>query len=83
MCDVLHQHGFAGAGRRDDQCALAFAYRGYDIDDARGEILAGRILELETKALIRKQRRQVVEIDLVLDFSGSSKFSVLTFSSAK
>jgi hypothetical protein len=33
--DVLQQHGLAGARRRDDERALAFADRRDDVDDAR------------------------------------------------
>ena len=64
--DVLHQHGLAGARRRHDQRALALADRGDDVDNPCRKVLSGGVFELEPEALIRKQRRQIVEIDLVL-----------------
>ena len=63
--DVLQQHGLAGARRRHDQGALAFADRRHDVDDACREILLGRILVFHLQPLVRIERRQVVEIDLV------------------
>ena len=70
MRDVLQQHGLAGARRRDDQRALALADRRDDIDDARREILFGRILVFHLEPLIGIERRQVVEIDLVARLLG-------------
>ena len=66
--DVLHQHGLAGARRRHDQGALAFADRGDDVDNPGREVFAGGVLEFQPEPLIRKQRRQIVEVDLVLGF---------------
>ena len=63
--DVLQQHGLAGARRRHDQRALALADRRDDVDDARREILLGRILVLHLQPLVGIERRQVVEVDLV------------------
>ena len=37
-----------------------------EIDDPRRQVLAGRIRQLEPEPLVGKQRRQVVEVDLVL-----------------
>ena len=65
--DVLQQHRLAGARRSDDQAALAFADRRQQIHDAGADVLA-RGLELQ--ALLRIQRRQVVEEDLVAGFVG-------------
>ncbi len=65
--DVLQQHRFAGAGRRDDEGALALADRRDDIDDAGGKILARRIVDFEFQALVGIERRQIVEMDLVAD----------------
>ncbi len=59
--DVLQQHGFAGARRRDDQRALAHADRRDDVDDAARHILAGGILDFEFQPPIRVERRQIVE----------------------
>ena len=66
--DVLEQHGLAGARRRHDQRALAFADRRDDVDDAGGEILLGRILEFHLQPLVGIERRQIVEVDLVAGF---------------
>src|SRR6188508_3152693 len=70
MRNVLQQHGLAGARRRDDQRALALAYRRYDINDPGGEILFGRILVFHPEALVGIERGQVVEIDLVARLLG-------------
>ena len=64
--DVLHQHRLAGARRRHDQRALAFADRRDDVDHPCRKVFSRRVFEFEAEALIRKQRRQIVEIDLVL-----------------
>ncbi|GCC49017.1 hypothetical protein chiPu_0033059, partial [Chiloscyllium punctatum] len=64
--DVLHQHRLAGARRRHDQRALALADRRDDVDHAGRQVLLGGILKLHAETLIGKQRREVVEIDLVL-----------------
>ena len=67
MGDVLQQNGLAGARRRDDQAALALAERRDQIDDARRHVLRGRNLEFHLEALVRIERRQIVEMDLVAD----------------
>ena len=36
-----------------------------DVDDARGQILAGRVFDFELQALVGVERRQIVEMDLV------------------
>lgn len=79
--DIL-QNRLTRARRRDDETTLALAERRDEIDDARGEILVGQDLEFHLEALVRIERGQVVEVNLVTDFSGSSKLIVLTFSSA-
>jgi hypothetical protein len=61
--DVLQHHRLAGARRRDDQRALAFAERRDQVDDPSRQILAARILEFELELLFRIERGQVVEID--------------------
>ncbi len=66
LCDVLHQHGLAGLGRRDDQAALALAERRDDVDDACGDVLGGAVAALHHEALVGEQRRQVFEVDLLL-----------------
>jgi hypothetical protein len=65
--DVLHQHGLTRARRRDDQRALALTDRRDDVDDAGREVFLGRVVQFELEPLRREQRRQVVEVDLVLD----------------
>src|SRR5450755_2676280 len=59
---VLQQHGLASARRRNDQAALAFAEGCEQVHDAGAGVLTGG---LELQALLRIQRRQVVEQDLV------------------
>jgi hypothetical protein len=53
--------------RRDDEAALALAYRGHQVDDARGEVVR---LPLEAQALHRVERRQVVEVGPVAALLG-------------
>ena len=66
MRDVLHQHGFAGLGRRHDQTALPFADRRDHVDDAGGVVFFGLGIALEHHRLIGMQGRQILEQDLVL-----------------
>ncbi len=65
--DGLQQHRLAGAGRRNNQPALALADRSEQVHDAAGEVLA-RGFELHP--LIGIERREVVEEDLVARFLG-------------
>ena len=65
--DGLQQHRLAGARRRDDQAALAFAERRQQIHDAGADVLAHR---LQLDALLRIKRREVVEEDLVARLFG-------------
>src|ERR1700674_32075 len=60
--DILQQHGFPGAGRRNDEAALSLAERREQIHDAGAGVLA-RSFKLE--AFLRIKRRQVVEKNLV------------------
>ena len=64
--DVLQQHRLAGLRRRDDEPALAFADRRDHVDDARRQILGAAVALLELEALLREQRRQVLEEHLAL-----------------
>ena len=68
--DVLQQHRLAGARLRHDQRTLALAERRYQIDDARRDVLAGRVVDLHLQPLGRIERRQIVEMDLVPDLFG-------------
>src|SRR5579864_1135834 len=62
---VLQQHGFAGARRRNNQSALAFAKWREQIHDSGADVFFHRI---ELYALLWIERRQVVEEDLVAGF---------------
>src|SRR5947208_389944 len=63
---VLQHHRLAGLGRADDQAALALADRRDDVEHAPGDVLLGLDVALELERLVRVQRRQVLEQDLVL-----------------
>ena len=65
--DVLQQHRLAGARRRDDQAALPLADRHHQVHDARRQVV-GRGLELD--ALLRVERRQVLEEHPLADAIG-------------
>ena len=65
--DGLQQHGLAGARRSDDQAALALADGRQQVHDAAGDVLAHG---LHLDALLRIERRQVVEEDLVAGLFG-------------
>ncbi|OIQ68897.1 hypothetical protein GALL_495030 [mine drainage metagenome] len=65
MGDVLQQHGFTGARRRNDQATLAFTDWSHKVDDARRTVLGGRIIGFHLQPFFRVQRRQVVKVDLV------------------
>ena len=68
--DVLHHHRLAGARRRDDDRALTLAERRDQVDDPGGQILLGRVVELELDLLVGIKRRQIVEIDAVAQLVG-------------
>jgi hypothetical protein len=53
-----------------DQRALAHALRRHDVDHAARLVLDGRIVELHIEPARRIERRQIVEMDLVLDLLG-------------
>jgi hypothetical protein len=53
---------FAGARRRDDQAALAFADRHHHVEDARRQILR---FGLERDLRLRVERRQILEEHLL------------------
>ena len=65
--DGLQQHGLAGAGRSDDEAALAFADGGEQIHDAAADALAHG---LHLDALLGIERGEVVEEDLVARLFG-------------
>ncbi len=68
--DVLQDHGFAGARLGGDQRALAHALRRHDVDDAAGLVFDRRIVQFHLQPARRVERRQIVEMDLVLDRFG-------------
>ena len=68
--DVLQDHGLAGARLGGDQGALAHALRRDDVDDAAGLVLDGGIVQLHLEPAGGIERRQIVEMDLVLDLLG-------------
>ena len=68
--DILQQNRLTGPRRRHDQAALAFAERRYDVDHARRQVLDGRVFDFEFQPLGRVERRQVVEVALVLGLLG-------------
>src|ERR1700674_2080018 len=80
VCHVLQQHGFAGARRRDNEAALSLAERREQVHDARADILA-RGFKLQ--ALLRIQRRQVVEQNLVAGLVGRLEIDRLDFDERK
>jgi len=55
---VLQQHRLAGARRRHDEATLTPADRAQEVDDAGRQV--ARIV-LEHEALVREERRQLVE----------------------
>ncbi len=67
---VLHEHGLAGLGGRDDQAALPLADGRHDVDHAPGEVLLGLDVALELHHLVGVQRREVLEEDLRLRVLG-------------
>ena len=78
--DVLQQHGFAGARRGHDEAALSLAKGREQVHDAGAGILAGG---LEFEALLRIERRQVVEEDLIAGFIRRFEVDGFILTSAK
>ncbi len=64
--DVLKHHGLAGLRRGDQQAALALADRRDHVDDAARDVFFAAHFTFEQQHLVRVQRRQVFEHDLVL-----------------
>ncbi len=77
--DVLHHHRLAGLGLGDEQGALAFADGGDQVDDAAGDVLLAADVALELEALLREERRQVLEHDLVLALLGRDAVDAVDF----
>ena len=70
MRQVLHHHRLAALRRRHEQGALALADGRDQVDDAAGDVLVGLDVALELELLLREERRQVLEHDLVLALLG-------------
>jgi hypothetical protein len=82
--DVLHHHRLAGLGLGHQQGALALADGGDEVDDAAGDVLfALEVVTLQLELLLREQRRQVLEHDLVLVLLGRAVVDRSTLTSAK
>ena len=64
--DALHDDRLAGLGRRHQQAALALADGCHQVDDATNQVLSAAVALLQLQSLIGKQRRQVLEENLVL-----------------
>ena len=60
MGDLLQDHGLAGSRRRDHQRPLTEAERGHHVDDPRFDAV-GLVGDLELDAVVRVERRQVLE----------------------
>src|ERR1700687_4381505 len=65
--DVLQQHGFAGAGRSDDQSALALADGNQHVHDTGAHVVAHGF---QFEPLLGIERGEVVEQDLVAGLVG-------------
>ncbi len=61
--DALQEHRLAGARRRDDEAALALAERRQQVHHASRQVLR---IGLEVDLLLRVERREVLEEDLLL-----------------
>ena len=65
--DRLQQHRLSCSWRRHDQAPLSFSDRRQQVEHASGEVfLTIRCLQLQP--LVRIQRRQIIEKDLVASF---------------
>ena len=58
--DLVHHRRLAGAGRRHDQAALAFADRGDQVDQTGGGIVT--VAAFEREAFGRMHRHEIVEV---------------------
>ena len=65
VSDVLQHHGLARLRRGHEQTALALADRRNHVDDAARHVLFTANVALEQERLVRVQRREVLEHDLM------------------
>ncbi|EKY03949.1 hypothetical protein HMPREF9120_02515 [Neisseria sp. oral taxon 020 str. F0370] len=63
--DVLQHHGFARFGRGNQECALAAADGGDEVDGAAGDVFFGFDVALELELFVGEQRREVFKQDFV------------------
>ena len=75
----LQDHGFAGLGRRYDETALALADGRHQVDDPGGQVLGAAVTHLQLQTLLREQRRQVLEDDLVARLFRRFKVDLVDF----
>ena len=73
---VLQHQRLTGFRRCDDQAALTFTDRCAQIDDAASQILGGAVARFQNQALVREQRRQVFEQDLVFGLLGAGEVNI-------
>ncbi len=71
--DIFQNNRLAGARRRGNQRALSHTLRRHDVDHPAGLVLVGGIVQLHLEPTRGMQRRQVVEMDLMLDLFGIFK----------
>src|SRR5436190_4717218 len=64
--DVLQDDGFAGSGLRRYERALPLPQRRDDVDDAAGLVLDRGVIQFKNEASRWIERRQIVEMHLVL-----------------
>ena len=83
MCDVLQHYGLTGLRWRNNQAALAEADGGNQVDNARSQVLAGGVVALQAQALVRVQRCQVLEQDLVLGLFGQLEIDRIDLKKSK
>jgi len=83
MGNLLHHHRFTGFGLRHEQGALAFTYRGDQVDDTPSDVVIGFDLTFKPEGLFGKERCQVFKMILCLFSSGVRPLTRSTFTSAK
>ena len=64
VCDRLKQHRLSRSRRSDDEAALSFSDRRQQVEHSSGKVFLS-VRGFELQPLVRVQRRQIVEEDLV------------------
>src|SRR4030095_16328350 len=67
VCNSLQQHGFARSRRGNNQSALTFSQRCYQVDDSGRKIF---LSDLHLQHLVWIQRGEIVEEDLLAGLVG-------------